>query len=126
MSHINIGVGNFDGTDCLGSDVIAFQDIGNPTTYQITSNQDPFGDFSLQQNVSLFQVALGEVDMAIGGDQGGSIRIPASFCGIVGLKPTHGLVPYSGAQSIEPSVDHLGPMARSVQDVAELLNVSDN
>ena len=73
----------------------------------------------------LFQLALGEVDMAIGGDQGGSIRIPASFCGIVGLKPTHGLVPYSGAMAIEPSVDHLGPMARSVQDVAVLLNVRD-
>ena len=41
-------------------------------------------------------VATGEVDMAIGGDQGGSIRMPASFCGIYGMKGTHGLVPYTG------------------------------
>ena len=46
-------------------------------------------------------VGLGEVDMAIGGDQGGSIRAPAAFCGIVGLKPTFGLVPYTGIASLE-------------------------
>jgi amidase len=68
-------------------------------------------------------VAAGEVDMAIGGDQGGSIRIPASHCGIVGHKPTHGLVPYTGAVSLDPGVDHLGPMARTVEDVALLLEV---
>ena len=39
--------------------------------------------------------------MAIGGDQGGSIRMPASFCGIYGMKPTHGLVPYTGVMPIE-------------------------
>src|SRR6266436_1770796 len=41
-------------------------------------------------------VAAGEVEMAIGGDQGGSIRIPSAYCGVYGLKPTHGLVPYTG------------------------------
>ncbi len=46
-------------------------------------------------------VATGEVDLALGGDQGGSIRIPAAFCGVVGHKPTHGLVPYTGAFPIE-------------------------
>ena len=46
-------------------------------------------------------VAAGEVDMAIGGDQGGSIRMPASFCGIYGMKPTYGLVPYTGVLGIE-------------------------
>ena len=55
-------------------------------------------------------VALGEVDMALGGDQGGSIRMPASFCGIYGMKPTHGLVPYTGIMPIEIYVDHTGPM----------------
>src|SRR5690606_34435932 len=45
-------------------------------------------------------VSLGEVDMAIGGDQGGSIRMPASFCGVYGMKPTWGLVPYTGIMPI--------------------------
>jgi len=66
-------------------------------------------------------VTNGDVDMAIGGDQGGSIRIPASWCGIVGLKPTWGLVPYTGAVGIETTLDHLGPMARNVTDCALLL-----
>ena len=68
-------------------------------------------------------VAAGEVDMAIGGDQGGSIRIPAGWCGIYGLKPTYGLVPYTGVFPIELTLDHTGPMARSVADVAQLLEV---
>ncbi|XP_076466995.1 amidase-like isoform X2 [Babylonia areolata] len=68
-------------------------------------------------------VASGHVDMAVGGDQGGSIRIPASFTGIVGLKPTWGLVPYTGAAHVEPSVDHLGPMAKTVADCALMLEV---
>ena len=68
-------------------------------------------------------VALGEVDMAIGGDQGGSIRMPASWCGIVGMKPTHGLVPYSGIMPIEIMVDHTGPMTANVKDNALLLEV---
>ncbi len=66
-------------------------------------------------------VASGEVDMAIGGDQGGSVRIPSCWSGIYGLKPTWGLVPYTGAFPIEASLDHLGPMARSTRDVALLL-----
>lgn len=57
-------------------------------------------------------VARGDVDLAIGGDQGGSIRIPAAKNGIVGMKPTHGLVPYTGVVSLEPTLDHVGPMSR--------------
>ncbi|XP_067683834.1 amidase-like [Haliotis asinina] len=68
-------------------------------------------------------VASGEVDMALGGDQGGSIRVPASWCGIVGLKPTFGLVPYTGAVSNETTLDHLGPMTKTVADCALLLEV---
>ncbi|MEO0427241.1 MAG: amidase [Pseudomonadota bacterium] len=68
-------------------------------------------------------VGAGEVDMAIGGDQGGSIRMPASFCGIYGMKPTHGLVPYTGVMPIENTIDHTGPMTQTVADNALLLEV---
>jgi len=68
-------------------------------------------------------VASGEVDLALGGDQGGSIRIPSSFCGVVGHKPTWGLVPYTGAFPIEQTIDHLGPITRTVADAAALLSV---
>ncbi|ETS78709.1 hypothetical protein PFICI_08562 [Pestalotiopsis fici W106-1] len=61
------------------------------------------------------------VDMGIGGDQGGSIRVPAAFCGLVGLKPTHGLVPYTGVAACEPIMDHVGPMCKTVWDTALLL-----
>ncbi|KII88505.1 hypothetical protein PLICRDRAFT_41658 [Plicaturopsis crispa FD-325 SS-3] len=66
-------------------------------------------------------IAAGEIDMGIGGDQGGSIRLPASHTGIVGLKPTYGLVPYTGIASLEPTLDHTGPLARTVLDAAILL-----
>ena len=66
-------------------------------------------------------VASGLVDMAIGCDEGGSIRVPSAFCGIVGLKPTWGLVPFTGIFPIEMTIDHVGPMARSVHDCALML-----
>src|SRR6267154_1078473 len=68
-------------------------------------------------------VSLGEADMAIGGDQGGSIRIPSSFSGIYGMKATYGLVPYTGVMPIELTIDHTGPMTRHVRDNALLLEV---
>ncbi len=68
-------------------------------------------------------LASGAVDLAIGCDQGGSIRLPAAWSGTVGLKPTHGLVPYTGIFPIEPTMDHTGPMARTVRDVARMLDV---
>jgi len=68
-------------------------------------------------------VGLGEVDMALGGDQGGSIRIPAAYCGTYGMKPTHGLVPYTGIMPIELTIDHTGPITATVADNALLLEV---
>ncbi|EME45977.1 hypothetical protein DOTSEDRAFT_168200 [Dothistroma septosporum NZE10] len=84
------------------------------------------GDVELARKSAkdLRRYALGEgVDMAIGGDQGGSIRLPASYSGIFGLKPTHGLVPYTGIAPLCPMIDHTGPMARTVEDTALLLGV---
>ena len=67
--------------------------------------------------------AIDEVDIAIGCDQGASIRVPAACCGIVGLDPTTGLVPYTGAFPLDNTMDHIGPMAKSVEDVAVALEV---
>ena len=64
-----------------------------------------------------------DIDITIGGDQGGSIRIPASWCGVVGLKPTHSLVPYTGIGGLDATFDHAGPMTRTVEDAALTLEV---
>ena len=66
-------------------------------------------------------VAARAVDMAIGCDQGGSIRIPSAFCGTYGMKPTHGLVPYTGIMPIEATLDHAGPITANVRDNALML-----
>ena len=68
-------------------------------------------------------VSSGEVDMAIAGDQGGSIRIPSCNCGVYGMKPTHGLVPYTGSMGVDPTIDHLGPITQNVADNALFLEV---
>jgi amidase len=70
-------------------------------------------------------VAAGEVDISFGGDQGGSIRIPAAFCGIVGHKPTFGLVSHFGIGfGSDQSIDYTGPMTRTVEDAAAALQVT--
>lgn len=68
-------------------------------------------------------VAAGLVPGALGSDTGGSIRVPAACCGIVGLKPTYGRVSRAGVMCLSWSTDHVGPMARTVRDVALLLQV---
>jgi amidase len=62
--------------------------------------------------------------MSIGGDQGGSVRLPASWCGVYGLKPTRGLMPYTGVAACDATLDHVGPMANSARDVALLLEAT--
>ena len=67
--------------------------------------------------------SAGLADAALGTDTGGSIRIPAACCAIVGFKPSYGLVPIDGVFPLAPSYDHAGPMARDVAACVELMRV---
>ncbi|MFC8421272.1 amidase [Streptomyces sp. NPDC057236] len=71
---------------------------------------------------SAVAVAAGGATFAMGTDTGGSIRVPAALNGVVGLKPTYGLVPRTGVTSLSWSLDHVGPLTRTVQDVALVLS----
>ncbi len=107
---------NMDNMAFSGSgDSSAFGPVRNPHNHEHLS-----GGSSGGSGAALY---YDDIDLTIGGDQGGSIRIPASFCGVVGLKPTHGLVPYTDIIGIDPTIDHIGPMARSAADAALLLEV---
>ena len=98
-----------------GSHISESGDVLNPIDNERSAGGSSSGSAAL--------VASGAVDMAMGGDQGGSIRVPCSYCGIVGLKPTHGLVPYTGILGMDPSIDHTGPMTTTVADSALMLEV---
>jgi amidase len=98
-----------------GSHTSSTGPVQNPRKHGFTTGGSSSGSAAL--------VAAGEVPMAIGGDQAGSIRIPASYCGIVGMKPTFGLVPYTGIGPLEITLDTTGPMTANVADNALLLEV---
>jgi aspartyl-tRNA(Asn)/glutamyl-tRNA(Gln) amidotransferase subunit A len=68
-------------------------------------------------------LAADEVPLALGSDTGGSIRVPAAFCGVVGLKPTYGRVSAAGVFPLAPSLDHVGPLARTPRDARLFLSV---
>jgi len=68
-------------------------------------------------------VAAGDADLALGTDTGGSVRCPAAFCGVVGIKPTYGLVSRYGLIAYANSLEQIGPIAPSVEEAAELLEV---
>jgi aspartyl-tRNA(Asn)/glutamyl-tRNA(Gln) amidotransferase subunit A len=68
-------------------------------------------------------VAAGEADLALGSDTGGSIRCPAAYCGVVGIKPTYGLVSRYGLVAYANSLEQIGPIAPTVEEAAELLDV---
>jgi amidase len=102
---------------CLsgGSHTSALGPVHNPYKYGYSAGGSSSGCGAL--------VGAGEVEMAIGGDQGGSIRMPAAYSGCYGMKATHGLVPYTGVMPIEATIDHAGPMTTNVGDNALLLEV---
>jgi len=66
-------------------------------------------------------LAAGLADAALGSDTAGSIRVPAACCGVVGFKPTYGLVAMEGCFPLAPSFDHVGPMARTVEECARMM-----
>jgi aspartyl-tRNA(Asn)/glutamyl-tRNA(Gln) amidotransferase subunit A len=100
--------------------------------YGVTSNNPHFGAVRNPWNPDCIPggssggsgaaVASGMVFMATGSDTGGSIRIPAAFCGTVGLKPTFGRVSRYGVMPLDFTLDHMGPLTRSVRDAAVMLN----
>src|SRR6266702_8131576 len=94
-------------------------------TGPVLNPHDPKRSAGGSSSGSAALVVARECDMAIGGDQGGSIRIPSSYSGAVGLKPTYGLVPYTGVFPIELTLDHTGPIARTAADCARLLEAID-
>ncbi|WP_410653987.1 amidase [Amycolatopsis sp. lyj-112] len=102
---------------------LAWKGVTDNTLTGITRNpHDPRTTAGGSSGGSAAAVAAGMGELSVGTDGGGSIRIPASFCGIVGLKPTHGRIPLFPASPFGP-LSHAGPMARSVDDTALLLDV---
>jgi aspartyl-tRNA(Asn)/glutamyl-tRNA(Gln) amidotransferase subunit A len=90
-----------------------FGDVPNPVHPNRTAGGSSSG--------SAAALAAGVADAALGSDSGGSIRIPAACCGLVGFKPTRGLVPLEGCFPLAPGFDHAGPMGRDVETCARML-----
>lgn len=105
--------------DCFG-----FAASGETSSYGPTQNPNSVSHLAGgSSSGAAAALSYPGVDISVGCDQGGSIRIPAAWCGALGLKPTHGWVPYTGIAGIDQIIDHAGPMARSVADIAVMMDV---
>jgi 2-dehydropantoate 2-reductase len=97
--------------------------FANPEVGDTRNPRDPSRTSGGSSGGSAALVAAGVCELSIGSDTGGSIRIPAAYCGIVGLKPTYGLVPVDGVFPLSPTCDHAGTLTASVAGSAALLSV---
>jgi amidase len=106
-------------------DCLAWSGYGDTSAHGPTLNPfDPTRTAGGSSGGSAAAVHYETVDAAFGCDQGGSVRLPAAFCGVIGLKPTYGLLPYTRILGIDQAVDHAGPIAQTAEGVARLLDAT--
>jgi len=104
-------------------DELAFGPTSETSAFGPTENPAAAGHVAGgSSSGSAAAVAAGDVDLALGTDTGGSVRIPASYCGVVGIKPTFGTVPLHGVAELAYSMDHVGTLARDVETAARGLD----
>ena len=116
-----------DGASIVGKlnmDEFALAATGETSVYGCPRNpHNPIYSAGGSSGGSGAAVAAGEVDIALGVDEGGSGRIPAAWCGVVSIKPTHGLVPTFGLSYMDHTLDFICPITRSVEEAARVLEV---